>query len=157
MLVEVVIALGIIAFALISVYSLLPAGLGSMREAEENAAATALLEELASAIGNARAVEGVYTATGVYSGMSWSYNGALVEHEFENLSLAGTPVPATATSPGRLKARVELTPPSPASPAGNALIAVAWPVTAEWDPDAKRWTGQQGALYSRIIFIPRES
>jgi len=151
-LTEVVIALGILSFALISVFSLLPVGLGSIREAEEEAAATGLLEEIAAAITGAQSGQGNFTAAGAWSALTWSRGGAATSHEWENLSLAGTPT--TLPSLARMRARVELTPPGDASPAGEALISVAWPASALWDPLTRGWSQHQGELETRLVFLP---
>lgn len=148
-LVEVVIALGIIAFCLVGLIGLLPVGLTTARNTQEEAAAAVAFSDLANAIRAARRdSSGSYHCAGTLDDLSWVTGGATVTGEYE-MSLAG------GEGGQRVRARVEIDPPAQMNVPGSALISLAWPQSAAWNTNASRWDRSQGSLVSRILFLPR--
>ena len=153
-LVEVTLALGIVAFALVSIMGLLPVGLRTVKNSHEQSAAATTLEQIASAIRNATTNNsGTYTA-GAYSDVFWTTNDNKTI-SLNNLAFNGQ---ATNGLGARLNASVHVTAPTNATSKGIAVISVAWPTaaTATWSTtNGFTWTNAQGALSSTIIFLPK--
>jgi hypothetical protein len=57
----------------------------------------------------------------------------------------------------RYASRVEINAPTNALSSGTALISLAWPAagTVAWNSSQTNWTGAQGTLSTRILFIAR--
>lgn len=152
---EVSIALGIAAFCLVVIVGLLPAGLKAVKTSREEIAAAHCLEQIADAIHGARPSTnsvGTYRALGSYSNISWSLGGPPVSALLPDLSLSGFP----AAHPGdqRLSAYVKVFPPANAAAVGQALISVGWPASAAWNEAETNWSRVEGALSTRVIFLP---
>lgn len=154
-LVEVSIALGIAAFCLVVIVGLLPAGLKAVKTSREEIAAAHCLEQIAGAIHGAQPATnapGVFRALGSYSNISWSVGGAPVSVLLPDLSLAGSP--AAHPPDRRLSAYVKVFPPTNATSVGQALVSVGWPASATWDEAQTNWSRVEGALSTRLIFLP---
>ena len=151
-LVEVVLALGLISFSLLAVVGLLPVGLKSIKNAREESAAANALNQLADALRNATAnASGTYTASGVYSNVSWIL-GVGSNAFSTDLALSGLPVAGAGDT--RLKARIELVPPSAdRNTPGRARVSIAWPASAVWSNSA--WSKSDGSVSSGLQFLPK--
>lgn len=150
-LVEVVLALGLVSFCLLSIVGLLPVGLQSIKNAREEAAAANALNQLAEALRNATNVGGstAYAAVG-FPGITWSLGGP--SNSFTNsLSVNGQP---TSSTDSRFVARVELVPPADPTVACHARVSIAWPATAVWTGGA--WTKSDGSVGSGMQFLLKQ-
>lgn len=156
-LVEVTLALGIVSFCLVAIVGLLPVGLQTAKASREHAAAAASVEQIARALEGAVADEnGVYRGVGVLDGLTWVSDGPEVTlGPLRNLSLGGLPTDQRIDE--RLVAYVVIDPPGrlgSGDPAGSALVTVAWPNQAEWNPSTSTWSNDRGSLTTRVIFLP---
>ena len=151
-LVEVVLALGVVTFCLVSIVGLLPVGLKVVKNSHEESAAANALNQLASAIRDATSntnTPGAYGAVGAFGSMTWSLGGAAANFS-NSLALNGQPAPS---SDARLVAHVEIVPPADAMSPGRALISIAWPMSAKWDAASSKWTKSEGSISSGIQFL----
>lgn len=150
-LTEVVIALGVISFALIAVFGLLPAGLKTVKNANEQAAAANLLGAIADAVRNASTNGSATTYSNSIAGQGIGYTlgAAATTITLTNLTLEG----ASNSISARLKAVVVITPPLSTTTPGSALISVAWPAQAVWG--GATWTKHDGSVTSGIQFLPK--
>lgn len=149
-LVEVVLALGLVSFCLLAIVGLLPVGLRSVKNANEESAAANALNQMASAIRNATTTDGItYLANGAFTEMAWNMDGATKSFT-QALALSGQPDAANV----RLQGHVILIAPASSTSPGRAQISVAWPASATWS--GGQWTKADGSISSGIIFIPRQ-
>ncbi len=151
-LIEVVIALGIVTFCLVSIVGLLPVGLKVVKNSHEESAAANALNQMAAAIRdatNSTNAPGTYGAVGAFGSMTWSLGGAVANYS-KSLAMSGQPAPP---SDARLVARVELVPPADAMSPGRAMISIAWPASAKWDATSSKWTLSEGSISSGIQFL----
>lgn len=157
-LVEVTVALGIASFCLIAIVGLLPVGLNSVSNAREEAAAAVVMEQMASAIRNASSVgaanAGSYVALAPYTNLVWTNGGPSLTMNFTDLSRGG--VPGAQGVNQRLRACVQITPASSLTAASSALVSIAWPVQAQWNPASNTWSNAQGSVSTWLIFLPRQ-
>ncbi len=152
-LVEVVVALGLVTFCLVSIVGLLPVGLKVVKNSHEESAAANALNQMASAIRDATSdtnTPGAYGAVGAFSSMTWNLGGGAAN--FSN-SLAMNGQPAPTSSDARLVAHVEIVPPADAMSPGRARISIAWPMSAKWDAASSKWTKSEGSISSGIQFL----
>ena len=155
-LVEVVLAIGIVSFALVAVVGLLPAGMKSLKNATEQAAAANVLNSIATAIRSAETTNGTNYSFR-YAGASNNYEykiGQTTNIALDDLDLNGQ---STNSASARLKAFILITPPANSTGIGQALISIAWPAQApnlNWTGSG--WTNAQGQLSSSIQFLPRK-
>lgn len=147
-LVEVVLALGIVSFCLLSVVGLLPVGLAAVKNGNDESAASNALTQVASAIRNAKSTNGIYSASGPFSGIAWTLNGATNVFPV-TLALSGQPTGNQI----RMNAHVEIIAPADNTSIGRAKISVAWPASAVWS-DGK-WVKAEGSVSSGMIFLPQ--
>src|SRR5215217_2510422 len=128
-LVEVVIALGLVTFCLLAVTGLLPVGLKSVKNANDEAAATNALTQIGSAIRNATTENGTrYSATGSYQDLEWDLGGSPggTPKAFPDI-LIGLSGQSSATTTGldaRYRARVEIISPASATEPGHARVTI---------------------------------
>jgi type II secretory pathway pseudopilin PulG len=177
-LIEVVLAIGVIAFALVLVIGLLPVGLNSMKHAREEAAAAVCMSQISQALmyPSTTSTSGstVYTATGVWGSVlpTWSGTGIGAPTSFQTpvnplyVSLGG--VPASTTMDQRLNAHVSIMSPylsakTYVKTTGTAYISIAWPATATWnnanpntDPSSTipMWKNADGWISSVVVLLP---
>jgi len=145
-LVEVVIAIGIVSFAVLAIMGLLPTGLKTVKNSNEQAAAANAIGAIAEAIraGN---------ATG------WSYNGTNYDYSaavpLNNLTLEGKGSSGAVDS--RLVAIVIFTASPTDTTPGSAMISVAWPAGAVAAPNngSPNWSGSDGVVTVGIQFLIR--
>ena len=160
-LVEVVIAIGILSFALLAIVGLLPTGLKSVRNANEQAGAANVLESIAEAIRSASITN---TNSFDSAAFTWSYGGSVYSNTIgsgitKNMTIANLTLEGTVTNSlnKRLVAYVSVTPPSTITTPGNALISVAWTASPNpvWKPETSSWSNVEGSLTTGIQFLPR--
>jgi type II secretory pathway pseudopilin PulG len=154
-LVEVTMSLGIVSFALIAVLGLLPVGLRSVKNANEQAGAANVLNAIADSLRTAGSTDSVLY-TNHFSGQTIQYSmgGASLTNTWTNLKLDGSQ--ETAADPKRISAVANITPPASPMTPGYAVISVAWPAQAgpSWNADTQTWTKAEGSLTVGIQFLP---
>ena len=138
-LIEVVLAIGVIAFALVLVIGLLPVGLNSMKHAREQAAAAVCMSQISQAVMYPSATgssgNSAYAATGVWGSVlpTWSGTGLSsgpepIETTGNNpvyISLGG--VPASTTMDQRLNAHVSILSPYESGTQANGYVTTYTP------------------------------
>lgn len=152
-LAEVAISLGLMAFCLVAVFGLLPVGLQSVKDANEQSSATGAVKRIATLIREAKPMgAGAYTADGNFaSAMSWNIGGPATVFTVP-MSVSYEVAPA---ADARLVARVEMLPPANLNTVGRAKISIAWPGTsANWNTTDSRWQNAAGSVTSGLIFLP---
>jgi len=153
-LVEVAIALAIITFALIAVFSLLPVGLNSLKHASDEAAAASALRTLSTEVLCAPVTTNVDGSLAQHladiEAISWTIGGPLSDPALIALDAGGR---AGAPSADQTQvAHIEVVPPPNVRSAGRAHIRIAWPATAIWTSSG--WTNAAGSLESTVYFVP---
>ena len=155
-LVEVVIAIGIVSFAILGIVGLLPAGLKTVKNANENAGAANVLNAVAESI-RAASTTDAQTFTWSFAGVSHPYQiaGGSNNVYLDNLTLEGV---ATNALNKRLRAYVSLNAPTSLTSPGYGTISVAWSAQAAklaWDSTLQKWTNADGSVTTAIQFLPR--
>jgi type II secretory pathway pseudopilin PulG len=154
-LVEVTLALGIVSFSMLAVVGLLPVGLKSIKNANEQAGAANVVGGIADALRKASSLDGT-TFTATFAGKPIIYNlsgNGSTSATWNNLDFSGTPNEAEK----RLSAVLEILEMPTATKPGRAVISVAWPAQAvpEWTSSDKTWGKAEGSLTSSILFLPK--
>jgi uncharacterized protein (TIGR02598 family) len=154
-LVEVVVAIGIVAFGMLAVVGLVPTGLKIARNSAEQAQAANLVAALAESVRGATTTDGTnYFYSFAERSPSYDVGGSMTTLVISNLTLEGR-VDADA---GRLVAAVTITPPATAAANGRAVISVAWPAVARpaWISASNTWDAKaEGSVTAAIQFLPR--
>ena len=143
-LIEVVIALGIISFALVAVIGLLPTGLNSQRQAVDQAFGAQALNDVAQAV------------MGMYSTNGTNRFGPVLEdvpvgqgtnslYLLENGTLTSSSDPAS-------RGRVFIDQKPPVGSLRPIFISVAWPQSAV--RAGSSWTNAQGSV-SAFLYLPQ--
>ena len=150
-LVEVAISIGILSFCVIAVVGLLPVGLKSVQNANEQAAASQVLGSIANSLRNPTGGNGTYTFSYAGRSASFALGGASNSLAWPDLTLEGN---ANANY-RRLKAQLDFVPPANSSSTGTATISVAWPAASEpvWNSQNRTWSRAEGSVTSGIVFI----
>lgn len=155
-LVEVVLAIGIFSFALLAVVGLLPVGLKSVKNANEEAAAANVVARISNTLRQASSTDGTnYENRFAGTPFGYAVGGPAVSFEWPDLNMDAY---TAANEAKRLIAKLEIlqTPAgNPASP-GRAVITVAWPAVAnpQWDSATRQWSKAEGSITSAIQFTP---
>lgn len=147
-LVEVVMAVGIVSFCLLSIVALLPVGLKSVQNANEQAGAAQILNAIAESLRNAQS--GNFSFAG--RNATFTLGGPSASLTWTNLTLEGT----TNEAFKRVKAQLDYTPPASISLPGRATVSVAWSAQSAnltWIPASQSWSGADGSLTSGLIFL----
>ena len=155
-LIEVVIALGVVAYVICGVFGLLPMGMKAFRNANEQSASANVISSLAESIRSAVTTNGTdYVWT--FNGQSFSYTlgGGTVTNTWSFLTMQG--LTASNSFDGQLRAVALVTPPSTPYGEGNAVLSVAWPTAANpvWSPATLKWSRSEGSGTIGIRFLPR--
>jgi uncharacterized protein (TIGR02598 family) len=154
-LVEVVVAIGIVAFGMLAVVGLLPTGLKIARNSAEQAQAANLVAALAESVRGASTTNGTnYVYAFAEESRFYDIGGSATTLQISNLTLEGRVDDAA----GRLVAAVTITPPPNAATNGRAVISVAWPAVAgpAWNSASGTWDAKaEGAVTTAIQFLPR--
>jgi prepilin-type N-terminal cleavage/methylation domain-containing protein len=156
-LVEVTLVIGIVSFALLAVVGLLPAGLQSVKNADDQSAAANTLHALAEALRGAESADGVnHSATFAGKAIAYSVGGGGSSNTWTDLNMDGNKT--TGNEVARLAAQLEIlrTPDAGGNP-GEALVSVAWSGLDDpgWDADSRRWQNAEGSMTTGIQFLPR--
>lgn len=158
-LVEVVLAIGIVSFCLVSLIGLLPVGLQMIKSSRDASAASIALEQIAIAVRNA-SNEGnsatKFRAQGAYQNIEWTVSSSpeIGFYNFTNISSGGFPVSETFDQ--KLSARVVIYPPTNRISGGRAFVSVAWPNVASWNSGASNWSNAQGSVSTWVNIVPGE-
>ena len=155
-LVEVVIAIGVVAVAIFGVLGLLPVGVRDFRNTTCEAAGADVLGSLAVALRAAQTIDS--------SNFDWNFSGrncrytlggAGVSNAWSSLTLEGES-PGNSFY-GQLCAVCIVTPPRSPTDEGAAVLSVAWPAAANpvFNGATLRWSRSQGSMTLPIRFVPR--
>ena len=180
-LIEVVIAIGIVSFSILAVVGLLPVGLKTVKNANEQAGAANVLNAIAGAIRSATPTSSPVPGSPTkynwdFAGISYNFTvGSSANNQpiiIPNLTMEGGNV-LTGSDPARLSACVILTPPSmvsgtspmvtAANSPGTVLISVAWSANPKLIPTTSlvngvttiTWSGSDGSITTGIQFLPK--
>ncbi len=149
-LVEVMLALGVVSFCLLSIVGLLPTALRSVKNANAEAAAANALTQIADSLRNATTTNATsYTAGGAFSDISWNL-GAASNTLIKYLALDGQP---TNSASARFVAQIDLVPPSDLHSVGRARVSIAWPAVSTCSNNV--WSKADGSLCSGLQFLPK--
>lgn len=156
-LIEVVLAIGILVFAMLPLLALLPTGLKSVSNANDQAAAANIVARMANALRHASSSDGVaYTAMFAGTAVGYSLGGGSASFDWPDLNLDAYRAGAEAK---RLCARLEIlqAPSVDLATPGRALITVAWPAVAnpQWDSASGKWSKAEGSVTTAIQFSPK--
>jgi uncharacterized protein (TIGR02598 family) len=155
-LVEVVVAIGVVAYAVFGVLGLLPVGIKSFQNSTCEAAGSDVLSSLSVALRSAQTTNG--------TNFDWSFNGTACRYTlggskttnaWSTLSLEG--VTSANSFYRQLAAVCIVTPPSSPNVQGSAILSVAWPAAANpsFNGTNLTWSRSQGSLSVPIRFLPR--
>jgi uncharacterized protein (TIGR02598 family) len=155
-LVEVVVAIGVVAYAIFGVLGLLPVGIKGFQNATCEAAGSDVLNSLSVALRSAQTTNG--------TNFDWSFNGTTCSYivggskttnGWSTLSLEGGS--SINSFYRQLTAVCIVTPPSSPNGAGSAVLSVAWPAAANpaFNGTNLTWSRSQGSLTLPIRFLPR--
>lgn len=149
-LVEVTMAVGIVAFAFLAIIGLLPVGLKSAREAGLRNAVAMTERTLAEALRFATTSDGQHFNFVIGDQTNTFTTDTPVSLPLPDFTAAGTPA---LHGDGVLAASMEIFPgPDRFSPS-RAIIHVAWPSSANRSGGA--WQGSEGSAERSIVFMPR--
>jgi len=153
-LIEVVIAIGIVSFSILAVVGLLPTGLKTVKNANEQAGAANVLNAIAESLRQASSPDGVNFSNS-FAGQTIQYTvgGSSTNSSWTNLTLEGV----TSAQFSRIEAQLSLTPPSNSVSPGMATISVAWSANPNmiWNPAFTNWSHADGSITTGIQFLPR--
>lgn len=149
-LVEVSLALAIVAFAFLGLIALLPVGLKSVRESNVRSGLMQTERTLAEALRAAR-----FTDSGEFFFSVGTNNFSFRPNTPTNFSAGpftagGTPA---MHGDGILTTFAELEPGTNRFAPGRAIIHTAWPATAT--RSGNQWQGAEGSATRTVIFFPR--
>lgn len=149
-LIEVTLAIGIIAFALLAVVALLPVGMSANQSARDQAQAVQIVNAIGISIQSAVVTGTTKPGTYTYAALppfgpglptspakvpasillpTWTVPGSAGKPVEQTIAIGenGTPVDSSKNSNYRFLAAVSITPPKDKSSLGKACIMVAWP------------------------------
>lgn len=152
-LVELALALAIVAFALLAVLGLLPVGLQSVKNAAEQAAAANVMNTAAQALRQA-APNGNGSYTFIFPGNNTN-TLASQTYTWGNLTLEGFEDPPTR----RLAVAIQVHQLPSATQPGRATVSAAWSALSPnmtWSNSAQRWSNADGSVTTGIQFLPRQ-
>lgn len=155
-LTEVVLALGIVSFALVAVVGLLPVGLQAVKNSHDQAAAAQVLSSLADSLRRAQNSNGAYTFQFAGRTTAFSLNGATNIVSWTNLTLEGDPE-STIRNPKRLRADLIFISPTNSTSPGRATVSVGWSAQSprlHFDTATLAWSNADGSLTSGLVFLP---
>jgi uncharacterized protein (TIGR02598 family) len=170
-LIEVTLALGVIAFALVALMGLLPTGLNSQQQAQEEAEAVSALNMVATAVRSAkftgRANGNATYALPFYfyddSAARWSNDPTqfwVTQPQWEYTFLIlpdGTIRRKTDKTPAAKTLFLRVTPPPHEGASVRVYAAVAWPAKPADDDSTSlsAFAGRQGFKDTTIVYAPR--
>lgn len=153
-LVEVTLAIGIISFAMVPIFGLLPVGLRSVKNANEQAGAANVLGAITESLRTASSTNNI-DFSGTFAGKPIVYTvgqAGPVTVAWTNLTLEGV----TNSMNSRLSAVLTIYPSTNQSTPGRAVISVAWPASSDnnWNANSRSWAKAEGSITSGIQFLP---
>ena len=151
-LVEVAMAIGIMAFCILAIVAMLPVGLSNIRRANEQVVAANALRTLGGGflecVTTTNSAGTVTQNAGTMTNVIWTPGGANASLR-TNLS-AGAFAGTNGVDPG-LSVAIDVTPPAAQSFApGQARIRLATPAGAQWN--GSRWTNVQ-STYDGVVYF----
>lgn len=155
-LTEVVLALGIVSFAMVAVVGLLPVGLQAVKNSHDQASAAQVLASLADSLRRAQNTDGAYTFQFAGGNTTFSLDGTTKNLSWTNLTLEGDPE-STIRNPKRLRADLILICPANSTSPGRATVSVGWSAQSprlHFDSTTLTWTNAEGSLTSGLVFLP---
>jgi len=162
-LVEVVVAIGIVSFAILGVIGLLPLGLKTVRNANEEAGAANVLNGIVEAVRNASTNSlnppGMYSNSYAGQSITFTNGGDSTNCLWSNLTLEGM---ATNDFGKRLSAILTFTPPSTnLITNGYGTVSVAWAGQSSpvWVSNTQTWSNNGGSIEGSMTigfrFLPK--
>lgn len=155
-LVEVAIAIAIVAYVIFGIVGLLPTGMKAFRSANQQAGAANILGNLSESIRSAGTADG-RTFTWSFAGTPSSYTlgGMKGTTSWGALTINGA-LPSKSVD-SELRAVAVVTPPTNSVSEGTAILSVAWPVSANpvWDGTTLKWIHAENSSTLAIRFLPR--
>jgi type II secretory pathway pseudopilin PulG len=161
-LVEIVLALGIIAFCVIATLGLVSIGMNVIHDGNRQSGAMRLIEHIEGSIRNSARVAGTPNEfhpigdSDLVADLHWSVGGDLVTFGPGKLSIPGESSYACRIElypPGYFPAGVTPVPEGRLLSPGRAVIRVAWPDTAIYTPNTG-WQNAQGTAETIVYFRP---
>ena len=167
-LVEVTVAIGITAFAFVTVLGLVPTGLKTAEAGYEQGRATEVLGTAAAAVLGQRYI-GTTSGVRTYAFGDWLSDQQNPQTSATQYSVGGTPSSYTDFAvteggmirkqgsddpPGRYKLFVKVTPGTDNFKPVQVYVSVAWPGTAVWDTNTAQWKNNQGQVEATIYANP---
>ena len=151
-LIEVVIAIGIIVFAMIPLVGLLATGLRTESDSTEQARAMQLMSALSAGIQSARDA-GANSIFGAPFPTNFSVGTSVQNFGYTE---GGVLLPESDTSTADRRGSVVLLQPtrSGLQKSSAAYVSVAWPASARWN--GTKWIGASGSLESVVYFATPE-
>ena len=151
-LVEVAMAIGIMAFCVLAIVAMLPVGLSNIRRANEQVTAANALRTLGGGflqnVTVTNSAGAVSQSSATLTNVTWSPGGSAMTIK-TNLTVGG--FAAASGSDLGLAAVVVVTPPAAVSfAAGKARIRMASPSGAQWG--GSRWTNSQNSFDGMVYF-----
>jgi len=154
-LIEVVVAIGVVSYAVFGVLGLLPVGIKGFQNATCEAAGSDVLSSLSVALRSAQTTNGTnfdWSFNGTAS--SYTLGGSKTTNSWSTLSLEGV---SSSAFYRQLSAVCIVTPPTSPYGEGSAILSVAWPSSANpaFNGTTLTWSRSQGSLTLPIRFVPR--
>ena len=162
---EVVLALGVVAFGIIGVVGLLPVSLDVQRASNQRQIATEFLQQVSVSVQSQLfdAANGTYSFSRFLNDanlpISWKAGGTTKEY---NLDLMEDGTVRSATTPASMRTlqKLHLQVLPPAAVAATALpktavtvkVSVAWPASSQWDTQG--WQKSSGSLNAVLYALP---
>ncbi|GAB4182566.1 MAG: hypothetical protein Fur0032_23590 [Terrimicrobiaceae bacterium] len=150
-LIEVSMAIGIVAFAFLGILTLLPAGLKSVRDSSVRNTVSLTERAVAESLRSATSADGTnftfYVGTNSYTYQTGNPLSTLLPA----FTSAGTPA---LVGDAAVAVRLDIFPPTNSLGPARAIVSTAWPASATWS-GAAGWQGAEGNARRAITFLPR--
>lgn len=170
-LVEVVLAIGIVAFAFVAVVGLLPTGLQTAENGYEQGRATEVLNSAAAAVlgqryvgtvsGNRNYAFGDWLSDNAAPQLSptkyWVGQGTWEYGDYAVTENGVIRVKGATDPPARYRLYIRVTPPADDTRPVQVYMSVAWPGGATWDATNRKWTKNQGSVETVLYANPPDS
>jgi len=150
-LVEVTLALGLVAFCLIAILGLIPVGLDSIRDGNRQAEASRIMKQIATGLHAAHADEDenyYLVAAGTLGEINWKVGDPEIGPLTGMMTASGTPTSSVADA--MFSYSITIDPPADYWVTGRALIRIAWPAQAVWNGSG--WDKSTGNVTSLVLF-----
>jgi type II secretory pathway pseudopilin PulG len=154
-LVEVMIALGIISFCVISVFGLLPVALKSMREANDRRAAVEVMNRLAGDVVSLSGSRSSYRGSGANAPsdkLSGDFSDTSTAVSARKLFYENADGKRTNKQDANYVGVIDVVAPVGDFDLGVVKISVAWPAAAMTNASVSGWTNAQGSVTTVVYF-----